>query len=111
MTREQNARTKGETYVVIENPNRSDNYDPVPRYFDWAEPRRYSRPWIPDHIYWGVPPWMRPSRWHGNHWAPQWRPFYPSSFWSGFKVAIITLIAAPIVIIELAMLLDFLRQH
>jgi hypothetical protein len=98
MNQEQYTRTKGETIIVVENPIRDLSYDPVSRIW---EPRPYFRPWR------SRPYWYRP---YYNGWTPYWTP-HSRSPWHGFKVAVITLIAAPIVVVELALLLDYLRLH
>ena len=90
MQNEQYTRTKGATYVVRGDDSRDQFFDPV---------FRQDNNWKPYYRPWGYPNRGRP-----------WWPYYRSRKWYGVKLVATTLIATPIVILELAALLRFIFQ-
>jgi hypothetical protein len=110
MTQYGNSSNPRPTIVVVEDPNRNFGHGPVyPTYLPWW-PRS---PWR-SRPYWGGysnrPYWRRPyPQWRPWYWRRPWYPDANVSFWDRLKLVVITVIATPVILVELAMLLDYLR--
>ena len=104
MQDEQYTRTKGEAYGLWSDSSRDHFYDPV--ISNWRPWRRH---WSYPHRGWHWRPYYGP-RWFG-YGGSRWNNYQRrSSFGYAFKLVATTIVAAPIVILELAALLRFIFQ-
>jgi hypothetical protein len=110
MRDEQYTRTKGETIVVIENPSRKRRRSPD----NCDRQDGFERDNVPDRL----PYWMwqllkqkvdRPD--DSRHSVIRHIHQKPGLCWHSIKVALVTLVAAPIMIVEIGLLLRFLLNR
>jgi hypothetical protein len=106
-----NRRDPRQTSFEFDHHNRFDEFDPdyLRRLPLWM-PARWNRPpyysgWDSNRPYWGKPvypwkPWYRRGRWRSD----------AEVFNDRLKLVAITVVVMPVILVELAVLLSYLRQ-
>ena len=104
-----NSSNPRQTIIVVEDPNRNFGYGPAyPTLPWWWRPR-----WRTRRYYGGYsnrPYWWRPYYQRRPRFWSEWRSDPNWLFWDRLKLVAITVIATPVVLVELAILLDYLRR-